>query len=358
MYKINPINNFYIFTIVVLIYFMNIIFHKEFLNEGDLMIKNNMLDFEWLNVHSKEYLDISQEWQPILHKFYSYEKLKSELGSLKSQKKKKKKSKGKSGKPDSYRNYLVRILFNYPKYFDVPAPMPDDYRNYFFINNLNKLTSFPNFKKFNNDKNSFPSATIHAFTKFAILSDEEQKQAIDTTQKEIDQLQEGITLNNLSPKPKVSLQQNRYSKSHTRDPSVREACLTNAGHKCEYNNKHTSFPYLHDTDIVQYTEGHHLIPVSVQDQFEYENGKKIPLDTIHNMVSLCATCHTAVHHAIYDVRGQMLAYLYLKKEKDLKKAHLNIHLQDLLNIYNIPQEIQDKILSQVQHDRSSIKPIF
>ena len=76
------------------------------------------------------------------------------------------------------------------------------------------------------------------------------------------------------------------------------------------------------------------------------------------MVSLCATCHTAVHHAIYHVRGQMLAYLYLKKEKDLKKAHLNIHLRDLLNIYNIPQEIQDKILSQVQHDCSSIKPIF
>ncbi|MFM9785406.1 hypothetical protein, partial [Streptomyces scabiei] len=113
------------------------------MNEGDLMIKKNMSDFEWLNVHSKEYLDISQEWQPVLHKFYSYEKLKSELGSLKSQKKKKKKSKGKSGKPGSYRNDLVRILFNYPKYFDVPAPMPDDYRNYFFINNLNKLTSFP-----------------------------------------------------------------------------------------------------------------------------------------------------------------------------------------------------------------------
>lgn len=114
-----------------------------------------------------------------------------------------------------------------------------------------------------------------------------------------------------------------------RDAAIGVVAIANSNYKCEYEEKHTTF--ISKRTKKPYMEAHHLIPVS-QSQYIWKK-KHTNVDCIENIVSLCPTCHRAIHHGEFDVKLSILKKLYDKKYQDLKNVGLDIDFETLLKFY-------------------------
>ncbi len=101
--------------------------------------------------------------------------------------------------------------------------------------------------------------------------------------------------------------------------------LDEANYKCEYDSNHPSF--IRKANLKNYTEAHHLIPLSYQDDFEYR------LDVPCNIVSLCSNCHNQLHYGLD--KKTILKKLYDDRIERLKKNHLDISFEQLCKYYNL-----------------------
>lgn len=113
------------------------------------------------------------------------------------------------------------------------------------------------------------------------------------------------------------------SKVYPRDKNIAQRALIRANHKCEVNNLHPSF--ISKRTNKNYTEPHHLIPISYQEGFQNS------LDVEANIISLCSNCHNEIHYGRDS--GRMIELLYKKRKTELKSAGIEITLEDLLNLY-------------------------
>jgi predicted HNH restriction endonuclease len=111
--------------------------------------------------------------------------------------------------------------------------------------------------------------------------------------------------------------------TYKRDPIVSKRALARAEFKCEISENHPSF--LRRLTNQQYTEPHHLIPMSQQGEFDYS------LDVEANIVSLCSNCHNQIHYG--EGSAEMIKSLFEKRKGELKKATVDITLEALLAIY-------------------------
>ena len=75
-----------------------------------------------------------------------------------------------------------------------------------------------------------------------------------------------------------------------------------------------------------YTEGHHLIPLSFQPLFEYS------LDVEANVVSLCPRCHRLLHYG--QDKSQLLLTLYEKRIARLRICRIAVSYEKLLLLYS------------------------
>ena len=120
------------------------------------------------------------------------------------------------------------------------------------------------------------------------------------------------------------------SKGYKKDPRIAKTVIANNNYKCEYANlngyNHTTFTTKAG---VQYQEGHHLIPMKAQKDFEKN------IDRPENIVSLCPTCHRAIHNARKDEKVEILNKIYNNKIKKLNEVGINISFEDLYNKYYI-----------------------
>jgi len=114
-----------------------------------------------------------------------------------------------------------------------------------------------------------------------------------------------------------------------RDSSIGILAIIHSNYKCEYDNTHETF--ISKRSKKQYMEAHHLIPIN-QSQYMLKK-KHANVDCIENIVSLCPTCHRAIHHGEFDVKLTLLKKLYDKKRCDLIKAGLDIDFETLLKFY-------------------------
>ena len=80
---------------------------------------------------------------------------------------------------------------------------------------------------------------------------------------------------------------------------------------------------------VPYQEGHHLIPIKAQKDFEKN------IDRPENIVCLCPICHRAVHNAKKEERIEILKKLYDNKIDNLKRVGIDISFEDLFNKYYV-----------------------
>lgn len=107
-----------------------------------------------------------------------------------------------------------------------------------------------------------------------------------------------------------------------RDYRLIKKVIENNKQKCFLNESHITFK----SDLLDnYMEGHHIIPMSLQDSYE-EN-----LDSIDNLIPLCPNCHRAIHLANNETKIDLLKQIVEKNTK-LKNIN-NTSLDDLIEIY-------------------------
>ena len=118
---------------------------------------------------------------------------------------------------------------------------------------------------------------------------------------------------------------NQTRQAYKRDRKVADNALKNAGHQCEYNNRHVSF--IRRGKNYKYCEPHHLVPMKYQVSFSNS------LDREENIVSLCSNCHNQIHYG--EGAAEMVKALYEMRSSALKRVGIEIDLETLLALYEL-----------------------
>ncbi|HCQ8454894.1 TPA: HNH endonuclease [Klebsiella oxytoca] len=126
-------------------------------------------------------------------------------------------------------------------------------------------------------------------------------------------------------KPKKNSIEVKNGLSYPRNKVVSKNALNKAGYQCEIDSGHQTFRRRHSP--LNYTEPHHIVPMSKQDLFE------ISLDVEENIISLCCNCHKQIHlgHGF----EEMLKKIYIERIDVLKKVGIDISLENLINFYKM-----------------------
>lgn len=117
---------------------------------------------------------------------------------------------------------------------------------------------------------------------------------------------------------------NLNNKSYVRMVKYAQKALREANYKCEIDSNHTTFLTRHNHN---YMEGHHFIPMSQQSKFNYS------LDVPENIISLCPTCHRALHHGDAKTIIPMLEKLWSVRKQKLIKRKIQIKFSDIKDVY-------------------------
>lgn len=116
----------------------------------------------------------------------------------------------------------------------------------------------------------------------------------------------------------------KRGEAYRRDRAVVENALYASGYTCEGMCGCDLF--IRQDGKNNYTEGHHLIPLSFQPLFEYS------LDVEANVVSLCPRCHRLLHYG--QDKSQLLLTLYEKRIARLRMCRIAISYEKLLLLYS------------------------
>lgn len=237
-----------------------------------------------------------------------------------------------SNKADSYANALIKLIVLYEEIYSETISF-DELDTPIGISKLEKISSLNEFEKFNANGSHFMSATIACFKKYI-----DSKNADAELEKDDDlnkslqnpNLQESIDYTIESPKrPKTKPEKVSFGNRKVYPRSINEAMISkrNSNWTCELNSNHKTFNSSFDDH--NFVEAHHLIPMSVQDN--YSNS----LDFADNIVALCPNCHRLIHHANSTTKKDAVAKLY-EKRKDFYFLHgISINLETLLSYYGI-----------------------
>ncbi|MCL2844991.1 MAG: HNH endonuclease [Chitinivibrionia bacterium] len=112
---------------------------------------------------------------------------------------------------------------------------------------------------------------------------------------------------------------------YKRDPKISKKALACANYKCELCEKEERLFLKKNGN--NYTEPHHLIPISYQGSFEKG------LDNLANIVSLCSYCHNFLHYGRFEDKKISLKKLFERREKRLGVAKIDIKPDELLGLY-------------------------
>ena len=118
---------------------------------------------------------------------------------------------------------------------------------------------------------------------------------------------------------------NEGIKKWKRDKSVVDRTIAFSDNKCEYNDQHEYF--ISNKSGKNYVEGHHLIQMKYQDDFEYS------LDVDANVVSLCVICHKILHFGKIEDKVKIINKLYELRKNELALSGLEISLEELIDLY-------------------------
>lgn len=110
---------------------------------------------------------------------------------------------------------------------------------------------------------------------------------------------------------------------YPRNRQTAENALAFAHYRCEIDPTHPFF--IRRNADVPYMEPHHLVPLSMQRQFD------VSLDVEENIVSLCSNCHNHIHYG----KGakEMIKTLYEQRRTALESVGIRVTLDELLSFY-------------------------
>ena len=155
-----------------------------------------------------------------------------------------------------------------------------------------------------------------------IKEHEDEMQLVRLVNSEVTYNNEQAEYNKTTKKPKYAT---RTSKLPIRDIKASRNALFMADYLCEIDSSH--YVFKRKNSNINYTEPHHLIPLSAQ-KFFPENS----LDCEQNIVSLCCNCHKQVHYG--SEIDSILKPLYEKRHMLLKEIGIDITYDQLKQYYN------------------------
>ena len=100
--------------------------------------------------------------------------------------------------------------------------------------------------------------------------------------------------------------------------------LDGAGHRCEHDASHETF--IARASGQAYMEGHHLIPMKYQAQFD------CGIDVYANVVCLCPICHRLLHFGREPERTYAAEQLFDLRKDRLIKSGIDLAKKDFLEL--------------------------
>jgi 5-methylcytosine-specific restriction protein A len=100
------------------------------------------------------------------------------------------------------------------------------------------------------------------------------------------------------------------------------SCLCDETHKTFFTNKN-----------VEYMEGHHLIPCTIENSKYISEKFGSRLDREENIVCICPNCHRAIHFGNTEVKKCILRNLYDRQKEKLFSAGIKISFDELISFY-------------------------
>ncbi|MDD3150515.1 MAG: HNH endonuclease [Candidatus Gastranaerophilales bacterium] len=158
------------------------------------------------------------------------------------------------------------------------------------------------------------------------LDIEEEKYKDEVEKTRISASERVTLLNNKNLEP--TLEESATSRLK-RNPKVGKLALELSNYKCEIDENHITF--LSKSTNKQYMEAHHFIP---QPNFkEYWKNFNKNIDCVENIISLCPTCHRALHYGNIETKEKNLKILFEKKIDNLKATGIDITFEELIKLY-------------------------
>ena len=112
--------------------------------------------------------------------------------------------------------------------------------------------------------------------------------------------------------------------SWKRSNIIRTQAIELAGYECELDHAHHSF--LAEKTHKPYMEGHHALPMSLQEYFTNS------LDVYANVICLCPICHRRIHHGLKDDRIQMLNQIYVMRSDRLSNCGIKLSKEEFSDL--------------------------
>ena len=94
----------------------------------------------------------------------------------------------------------------------------------------------------------------------------------------------------------------------------------------ELNREHETF--IAESTNKPYMEGHHALPMSLQDQFS------VSLDVYSNIVCLCPLCHRKIHYGMENEKKIILDSIYAKRSSRLAKSGIRMSQDEFVRFAN------------------------
>lgn len=115
------------------------------------------------------------------------------------------------------------------------------------------------------------------------------------------------------------------------NPLLGKIAIKKAYYSCEKDYHHETF--ISKKTHQKYMEAHHLIPVCFQK--EVWDKYHVNIDCVENLVSLCPTCHKAIHYGTKEVQRRMISELFARCAPKYKSIGLDIALEEIYKYYKI-----------------------
>lgn len=100
--------------------------------------------------------------------------------------------------------------------------------------------------------------------------------------------------------------------------------LEAAEYKCEIDPTHNTF--ISATSGKQYMEGHHAIPMKLQDKFDKS------IDVYANVICLCPICRRLLHHGMKHDKERLLNQIYKTRIDRMAASGITISKNDFIDI--------------------------
>lgn len=115
------------------------------------------------------------------------------------------------------------------------------------------------------------------------------------------------------------------------NPLLGKIAIKKAYYSCEKDYNHETF--ISKKTQQKYMEAHHLIPVCFQK--EVWDKYHINIDCVENLVSLCPTCHKAIHYGTKEVQRNMIRELFSRCAPKYKAIGLDITIEEIYKFYRV-----------------------